>query len=70
MQPNLDFYNNFLPFSVPHDVVGVLKGVSFSVSTSLEGDNLGNGATLSYDRRLNRTVTLDHVRKISIPKIL
>lgn len=46
--------------NVPHDVVGVLRGVSFSVSTSLEGDNLGNGATLSYDRRLNRTVTLDH----------
>lgn len=70
MQPNPDFYNNFLPFSVPHDVVGVSRDVLFSVSTSLEGNNLGNGATLSYDQRLNRTVTLDHVRKISVPKIL
>lgn len=64
MQHNPDFYNKFLPFSVPHDVVGVLSDVLFSVSTSLEGDNLGNSATLSYDRKLNRTVTVDHVRKI------
>lgn len=70
MQHNPDFYNKFLPFSVPHDVVGVVRDVLFSVSTSLEDDNLGNSATLSYDRRLNRTVTVDHVRKISIPKIL
>lgn len=46
--------------NVPHDVVGVVRDVLFSVSTSLEDDNLGNSATLSYDRRLNRTVTVDH----------
>lgn len=60
MQHKPDFYNKFLPFSVPHDVVGVVRDVLFSVSTSLEDDNLGNSATLSYDRRLNRTVTVDH----------